>query len=200
MRPPVATSTPPESRVDVRFIRAGDLRLRVSTVASDGRPLLLIGGIGANLEMWRPLRSALTGIATIAFDAPGTGHSDTPRWPWRMPRLAAVVAELLDTLGVGEVDVLGYSFGGVLAQQLAHDQPRRVRRLILASTSAGMVSVPAAPHVLALMATPLRYYSPGHLRRGASLLGRGRAPPGPPVPRPPRPGPQLAPPAPPGLH
>ena len=159
---------------DVRFIHAGGLRLRVSIAAGDGRPLLLIGGIGANVEMWRPLRRVLDGVATIAFDAPGTGHSETPRRPLRMRRLAAIVGELLDAVGAREVDVLGYSFGGALAQQFAHDQPRRVRRLILAGTSAGMVSLPARPHVIALMATPLRYYSPRHLRRVASTIAGGR--------------------------
>jgi poly(3-hydroxyalkanoate) depolymerase len=157
-----------------RFIRAGDLRLRVSSVAGDGRPLLLIGGIGANVEMWRPLRRALGGRPTIAFDAPGTGRSQTPRWPLRMRGLAAVVARLLDALGEWEVDVLGYSFGGALAQQLAHDRARRVRRLILASTSPGLISVPPAPHVLVLMATPWRYYSPRHLQRVAPMIAGGR--------------------------
>ena len=76
---------------DVRFIGAGGLRLRVSIADGDGRPLLLIGGIGANVEMWRPLRRELDGVATIAFDAPGTGRSETPRRPLRMRRLAALV-------------------------------------------------------------------------------------------------------------
>ena len=157
-----------------RFVDAGDLRLRVSCVAGDGRPLLLIGGIGANIEMWRPLRRALAGRPTIAFDAPGTGRSQTPRWPLRMRGLAELVTRLVHVLGEREVDVLGYSFGGALAQQLAHDRPRLVRRLILAATSAGMVSVPASPHVLALMATPWRYYSPRHLRRVAPIIAGGR--------------------------
>ena len=65
--------------------------------------------------------------------------------------------------------MLGYSFGGALAQQLAHDQPRRVRRLILAGTSAGMVSVPAAPARARPDGDAVRYYSPRHLRRVASI-------------------------------
>jgi pimeloyl-ACP methyl ester carboxylesterase len=121
--------------------------------------------------MWRPLRRVLGNRATIAFDAPGTGRSETPRGPLRMRRLAGVVAALLDALGEREVDVLGYSFGGALGQQLAHDRPRRVRRLILAGTTAGVVSIPAMPHVFARVATP------GRVSRGVavtpSLLGFG---------------------------
>jgi poly(3-hydroxyoctanoate) depolymerase len=157
-----------------RFVSAGGLRLRVSSIAGDGRPLLLVAGIGANVEMWRPLRGALGPRATIAFDAPGTGRSQTPRRPLRMRGLATVVAKLLDALGEAEVDVLGYSFGGALAQQLARDRPGRVGRLILAGTSAGMVSVPAAPHVLALMTTPWRYYSARHLRLVLPVIAGGR--------------------------
>jgi poly(3-hydroxyalkanoate) depolymerase len=160
--------------VSDRFVQAGGLRLRVSTADGDRPSLLLVGGIGANIEMWRPLRRALRARATIAFDAPGTGRSAVPRRPLRMRGLADVVAKLLDVLGEGEVDVLGYSFGGALAQQFAYDRPWRVGRLILAATSAGMVSVPAAPHVLALMATPWRYYSPRHLRRVLPVIAGGR--------------------------
>jgi pimeloyl-ACP methyl ester carboxylesterase len=134
--------------------------LRVSSVAGDGSPLLLIGGIGASLEMWRPLRRVLGDRATIAFDAPGVGRSQTPSRPLRMRRLADVVTALLDTLGEREVDVLGYSFGGALAQQFAHDRPRSVRRLILASTHAGMVSVPAKPQVFSRIAAPRRTFMP----------------------------------------
>ena len=49
----------------------------------------------------------------------------------RMPDLAALVVGLLDELDLEQVDVLGYSWGGVLAQQLTRDAPERVRRLML---------------------------------------------------------------------
>ena len=48
-----------------------------------------------------------------------------------------MIEHLLDRLGYERVDVLGVSFGGMLAQQLAHQAPGRVRRLVLAATGAG---------------------------------------------------------------
>jgi pimeloyl-ACP methyl ester carboxylesterase len=59
-----------------------------------------------------------------------------------VPRLAHQAAHLLDVLGIPEADVLGVSFGGAVAQQLALDNPQRVRRLVLASTSVGLGGVP----------------------------------------------------------
>lgn len=128
-----------------------------------------------NLEMWRPLRAHLRGHPTIAFDAPGTGRSDTPRKALRMRGLAQIVVGLLDELGHSQVDVLGYSFGGALAQQLAHDAPERVRSLILAATTAGFVSVPGSPRALVYMLSPLRYYSERHLRKALPAIAGGRA-------------------------
>ena len=158
---------------DDEFVQVGGLALRVSS-HGHGRPLLLVGGIGANIEMWEPLRARLGDLPTVAFDAPGTGRSDTARLPMRMPALARVVRRMVARLGHDEIDVLGYSFGGALAQQLARDAPDLVRRLILAATNAGMVSRPGSPKALASMLTPLRYYSPAHLRRVGPTIAGGR--------------------------
>ena len=65
---------------------------------------------------------------------------------------------MLDRLGYGEVDVLGYSFGGPVAQRLARRAPERVRRLVLAATTPGWGGVPGSLRTLVRMSTPLRYY------------------------------------------
>ena len=145
-------------------VRVGDLDLRVAHRGQGRPPLLLVTGIGAHLGMWGPLESLLRGREIIAFDAPGAGGSTRPRRPLRMAGLARIVRDLLDTLGHDEVDVLGVSFGGALAQQLAHDYPDRVRRLILCATSAGFVAVPPRPLPALLLMTPARYYHPALFR------------------------------------
>jgi poly(3-hydroxyoctanoate) depolymerase len=128
--------------------------------AGEGEPLLLINGLGANLEMWQPLvRELAPARELIGFDLPGTGRSDRPRWPLRMPQLAGLVTELLDELGHEQLDVLGYSLGGIVAQELAHRAPDRIRRLILCATTPGMPSMPPDPIVTALMLTPARYWN-----------------------------------------
>ena len=142
-----------------RMVEVGDLQLRVVEQGRGARPLLLVPGIGTSLEIWPPLLDALGGLRTVAFDPPGAGKSSMPRLPLRLPRLARVVTDLLDALGHEQVDLLGVSWGGALAQQIAHQAPERVGRLILAATSCGLGSVPGHPLALAAMASPLRFYS-----------------------------------------
>jgi poly(3-hydroxyalkanoate) depolymerase len=156
-----------------RFVTVDGMRLRVR-IEGSGEPLLLVMGIGGNVEMWGPLVEALDGHQTIAFDAPGTGESDVPRRPLRMSDLARVVEKLLDALGYDRVDVLGVSFGGALAQQFAIQHPDRVRRLILAATTCGLGGIPGNPLTLAILLTPLRYYSRRYLELvGPYLYGGG---------------------------
>jgi poly(3-hydroxyoctanoate) depolymerase len=153
------------------FVPVDGHLLRVS-VRGDGPPLLLVMGLGGNIEMWEPLERALNrhGIQTIAYDASGAGHSPTRLIPQRMPGLARQAAHLLDALGHPRADVLGVSFGGAVAQELALGNPHRVRRLVLASTACGLGGVPGNPLALSLLATPLRYYSPTFLRLIAGML------------------------------
>ena len=100
------------------FVSAGGLRLRVARQGT-GRPLLLVTGIGANLDVWAPFARRVTDRELVAFDPPGAGLSQRPGLPLRMSGLARVVTAMLDVLGLERVDVLGYSFGGGLAQELA---------------------------------------------------------------------------------
>ena len=162
--PPTARWAPTFQQLDV----AGS-PVRVA-VNGAGPPLLLINGIGANIEMWQPLVSRLPGRQVVMFDFPGTGGSPALRRPARMAVLARLVVSLLDALALPRADVLGYSWGGVLAQELALQSPDRVRSLVLAATTPGLGGQPPAPWVMAAMMTPLRYYSPAYLRLVAPLI------------------------------
>lgn len=155
--------------LDVREVSVGDLVLRVGT-AGTGPPLLLLNGIGANLDMWQALLGHLPGRHVIAFDFPGTGGSPHLPGPRRMPALAQIVVDLLDVLHLEQVDVLGYSWGGALAQELAHRAPERVRSLVLCATVPGLGGRPPPPWVLGAMATPMRYYSRTYMRLIAPLI------------------------------
>jgi len=168
---------PPDGRT-IRFvdIHADRVRLRTA-VRGSGRPLLLITGLGASLELGAPFgrQLAARGLQTISFDAPGIGQSTPYPWPRRMPDIARTVERMLDVLGYQRVDVLGASLGGVIAQQLAHQAPHRVRRLVLAATGPGLGGIPGSPRVLLSLATPRRYHQPGHYRRIAGRIYGGAA-------------------------
>jgi poly(3-hydroxyalkanoate) depolymerase len=158
---------------NVEFVRVAGLRLRVGRLGT-GQPLLLITGIGAHLEMWAPFARHAAGLELIAFDPPGAGLSQRPRLPLRMGGLAAVVGELLDQLGLERVDVLGYSWGGGLAQELARRAPDRIRRLVLCATSPGLGGRPPRPLAALMLATPARYYHPRLLALTVPYIAGGR--------------------------
>lgn len=111
-----------------------------------GHPVLLVNGLGAHCGRWGEAERILgRSSRTIAFDCPGTGRSDLPLLPLSIPTLARLALRVLDARGYDRVDVLGYSFGGAIAQQIAHDAPERVRRLALVSTWCGWGGEPGTP-------------------------------------------------------
>jgi len=171
-------SAPSPDQRTIRFVDIGPDGVQMRTsVRGFGPPLLLITGIGASLDLGAPFERELAARAlqVISFDAPGIGQSTPYTWPRRMPGIARTVERMLDTLGYQRVDVLGVSLGGVIAQQLAHQAPARVRRLVLAATGPGLGGVPGSPRVLLSLATPRRYYQPDYYRRIAGRVYGGAA-------------------------
>lgn len=165
------------ARLDWReqYVTAGGLRLRVARHgAGAGPPLLLITGIGAHLDMWAPFAAHAGQRELVAFDPPGAGLSQRPRLPLRMQGLARVVTELLNVLGLARVDVLGYSFGGGLAQELAYRAPDRVRRLVLCATAPGAGGTPPRPMAALMLASPARYYHPRLFALSVGHIAGGR--------------------------
>jgi poly(3-hydroxyalkanoate) depolymerase len=164
-----------EPTLQIRAIDVGAQRLRIGVRpgSGEGPPLLLCNGIGASIEVVEPLVAALDGVETIAFDAPGVGGSPRPALPYRFCNLACLVARLLDQLGYREVDALGVSWGGGLAQQFALQYPSRCRKLILAATSAGALMVPGSPSVISKLLSPRRYFDPSYLARIAPEIYGG---------------------------
>lgn len=170
--PPGGAATDPyQPRVRSLVLPAG--RVRLAEVGS-GPPLLLINGIGTSLESWRPLARRLRlNRRLIMFDVPGTGGSGRLRTPLRMPGMARLGVDLLDQLGDDRVDVLGYSWGGAVAQQLARDAPIRVRRLVLVSTSPGRGGKTPLLPLLALMGGPWQLASGTYLSRMGPVIFGG---------------------------
>jgi pimeloyl-ACP methyl ester carboxylesterase len=159
---------------DTTYVRMGPSRIRVRIVG-EGPPVLMIMGLGGNLDMWDPLVRELPGRQLIMFDFPGTGWSDRPWLPPTMGSNALFVRALLRKLGYRRVDVVGYSWGGMLAQHLAVQHPGTVRRLVLASTTPGLGGRPPGLRTLSRMLTPRRYYSPAYFKQVAPTLYGGRA-------------------------
>ncbi len=171
---PAETSRP---EAETRTILVRGQRLRVAIRKGDGTrtPLLLMNGIGVNLEVLQPFVDALApAIEVIRFDVPGTGGSPAPQIPYRFSVLARLVIKMLDQLGYQQVDALGVSWGGALAQQFAFQYPARCRRLILVSTGTGALMVPGNPSALAKIATPRRYQDPVYMEQNAGEIYGGK--------------------------
>lgn len=109
-------------------------------------PLVLLHGFTGSSANWQPLQQALSSDrTTIAIDLLGHGETDTPADPARyaMEPAARDLADLLDQIAPGPIDLLGYSMGGRLALYVATAYPNRIRRLILESASPGLADATA---------------------------------------------------------
>jgi poly(3-hydroxyalkanoate) depolymerase len=143
-----------------------------ATATGAGEPLLLVSGLGCSADMWAPFVQEFAGRRILRFDAPGTGRSSTPLFPVSVAALGELAAAVLDRFGVASADVVGFSYGGAVAQQLAFDRPERIRRLVLAATTCGLGGVPGQLQAMAALASTLRFYSPMYYERIApALLG-----------------------------
>ena len=107
-------------------------------VVGNGPRVLFLNGSGGTLEQSRPLLGLVgEGVELLAFDQRGLGASGPAPGPYDMARCAADALGLLDVVGWDTSLVLGVSFGGMVAQELAVTAPGRVERLVLLCTSPG---------------------------------------------------------------
>ncbi len=120
------------------FVRVGPLDVYYERFGT-GPPLLFISGTGGDLRV-RPgvLDTPLaTDFEVVAYDQRGLGRTSKPDGPYTMRDYANDARGLLDALDLSRVNVIGVSFGGMVAQELALLAPDRVSRLVLCCTSAG---------------------------------------------------------------
>jgi pimeloyl-ACP methyl ester carboxylesterase len=103
------------------------------STAGDGPPVLLICGTGQPADLWFAQVADLTaaGHTVITFDNRGCGRSQAPPAPYLVADMAADTAALIEHLGLGPCDIIGYSLGGYIAQELAVTRAGLVRRLVL---------------------------------------------------------------------
>lgn len=122
----------------MQFVKANNLDFAVETSGS-GEPVLFLGGTGWDLrDRPNPLDGPLAKhFEVILFDQRGMGQSARPETDYTMADYADDAAGILDALGFDSAHVVGFSFGGMVAQELAIRYPAKVRKLVLAGTASG---------------------------------------------------------------
>jgi pimeloyl-ACP methyl ester carboxylesterase len=120
-------------------------------------PLLFFTGIGATIELLAPFLARFQKRDVITFDMPGVGQ--TPDFPrsYRLSAMAAAAREILDQLGYDRVDVMGVSWGGMLAQEFSYRYQQQGDHLVLAATTAGFPMIPGKLSTLVRMMSSHRY-------------------------------------------
>ena len=149
---PLTVSNSPETRAGqdpVRTARVDDINIAYRDFGQ-GEPLILITGYGATMDLWPAgvLSNLSQNHRVIVFDNRGMGNTTTSGRQFSVPLFADDTAGLMDVLNISSADVLGWSMGADVAQELALRHPGKVNRLILyAGSAGGNESVPASPAV-----------------------------------------------------
>ena len=118
------------------FITVNGIQLYYE-IKGDGPPLLIISGTGADLRNPRPENPTLNGFRVLRYDQRGLGQTASPKGAYTMADYADDAAALLESLEIDRVNVIGISFGGMVAQHLVTRFPHKVKKLVLACTSPG---------------------------------------------------------------
>src|SRR5215212_7831464 len=135
-----------------KIVQVGDIEIAYKMVGK-GEPILLISGGSADKNAWDPsfISDLSSNHTVIIFDNRGVGNTTIGSKPYTIEQLANDTAGLLDALKIQNANVLGYSLGSYVAQQLALTNPEKVSRLILAGASCGgKESMPKPPEFLNL--------------------------------------------------
>jgi 3-oxoadipate enol-lactonase len=104
--------------------------------SGQGVPVVLICGIGAELQSWRFNAPELSKhFRVICFDNRGAGRSSAPDEPYSLEQMVEDLAALLDHLQIPAASLIGWSMGGMVAQLFALAHPGRIRSLVLLHTT-----------------------------------------------------------------
>lgn len=132
-----ASAHPAYNQTPTRYIEAKGTRYAYRVVGEDhgGTPLLLLQHFTGTMDDWDPatIEDLARRRRLYIFDNAGVGRSGGAS-PDSVAAMATNVASFLDALAVSQVDLLGFSIGGFIGQQLLFDRPELVRKAILVGT------------------------------------------------------------------
>lgn len=143
------------------LVQTKEVMVRYLLSGEAGNPVLLLHGWGGSVESWRPVFDELAkSNLVVAVDLPGHGESDTPLSPWGVSDYASCMLQVMEYLGLEKPCVIGHSFGGKVAIQMAALYPDCFSKMILVN-SAGVNP-----------SRPPKYYLKVVLAKTGKLLAR----------------------------
>ena len=139
------------------FVQVRDVKVRLLR-GGEGPPLLYLHGAGLT-GVWLPVMEELAkDFDVLAPDHPGFGQSGRPDWLDGMDDMVYHYLDFLDRMGLDQVNVVGISFGGWLAAELAVSHPERVSKVILSAASGLRVEGAPITDLFALSPAELAEY------------------------------------------
>ena len=124
--------------IPLEKVHVGDIDVAYKMFGK-GEPILLFNGASDNLDAWDPalLKVLSSNHTVIAFDQRGIANTTVGSKPYTPEQLANDTAGLLDALKIPKADVMGYSLGSYIAQQIAMIYPDKVNTITLVGSSCG---------------------------------------------------------------
>ena len=117
-----------------------------------GQPVILIHGFSVPNFIWDPTFAALAaaGFRVLRYDLFGRGYSDRPRLPYGRALFVRQLAELMDSAGLQQADLISLSMGGPIAAEFSFRFPKRVRKLVFIDPVGFQLTLPWAIKLLYL--------------------------------------------------
>ena len=140
--------------IETKKVHVGDINIAYKMFGK-GNPILLINGFSAPLDFWDPmlLEKLASNYTVITFDNRGIGNTTSGEKKFTITQFANDTFGLLDALKIKKADVMGWSMGGMIAQELALLHPEKVGKLSIdASTCGGKETRPPSPEAMKVFA------------------------------------------------
>ena len=127
-------------------------------IIGQGQPLVMIRGVGSNVDHWYEQVPALSKkYQLLVFDNRGIARSSDPGGSLSIKDMAADTVALMEAVGIKKAHILGYSMGGMIAQELALAYPEKINGLVLVATDCGIsLRIKARPEYSGLFTEMIR--------------------------------------------
>jgi pimeloyl-ACP methyl ester carboxylesterase len=139
---------------DIKKVKVDDINIGYKIFGKSGPPLLLIMGFGGTMNNWDPIMIKKLSLnhTVIVFDNRGVGSTELGNKNFSISQFAKDTVGLINALHINKTDVIGFSMGGFIAQEIALNNPEKINKLVIyASNCGGRESTPPTPELSKLV-------------------------------------------------